>query len=111
MLDVGLHRSPAFAGVLTPVQGLGSVASGLAAGALLRRTSERVFSATGPALFAVGVLARATPWLPVVLGGSPSPCSLARERSPASTTGCRSLSPAGSAWLWPPHWLPAVGTP
>lgn len=70
MLDAGLHRSPAFAGVLTPIQGLGSVVSGLAAGALLRRTSERAFSAAGLALFAVGVLARATPWLPAVLGGS-----------------------------------------
>lgn len=70
MLDAGLHRSPAFAGVLTPIQGLGSVVSGLTAGALLRRNSERAFSAAGLALFAVGVLARATPWLPVVLGGS-----------------------------------------
>jgi hypothetical protein len=70
MLDAGLHLSPAFAGVLTPIQGLGSVVSGLTAGALLRRNSERAFSAAGLALFAVGVLARATPWLPVVLGGS-----------------------------------------
>ncbi len=70
MLDAGLHRSAAFAGVLTPIQGLGSVVSGLAAGALMRRTSERTFSTLGLALFALGVLARATPWLPVVLGGS-----------------------------------------
>ncbi|MGW5482736.1 MFS transporter [Streptomyces sp. NPDC004008] len=70
MLDTGLHRSPAFAGVLTPIQGLGSVVAGLAAGALMRRMSERAFSAAGLTLFAIGVLARATPWLPVVLGGS-----------------------------------------
>ncbi|MGW1255638.1 MFS transporter [Streptomyces sp. NPDC002513] len=70
MLDAGLHRSPAFAGVLTPLQGLGSVVSGLAAGALMRRMSERAFSAAGLALFAVGVLARATTSLPIVLGGS-----------------------------------------
>ncbi len=70
MLDVGLRRSPAFAGVLTPLQGLGSVVSGLAAGALMRRIPERAFAAAGLALFAIGVLARATPWLPVVLGGS-----------------------------------------
>ena len=70
MLDAGLHRSPAFAGVLTPVQGLGSVAGGLAAGALIRRMGGRAFSAAGLALFSLGVLARATPWLPVVLGGS-----------------------------------------
>jgi MFS family permease len=70
MLDAGLHRSPAFAGVLTPVQGLGSMVGGLAAGALMRRMPARAFSAAGLALFAVGVLARATPWLPVVLGGT-----------------------------------------
>uniref|UniRef100_A0AAU3IG11 MFS transporter n=1 Tax=Streptomyces sp. NBC_01393 TaxID=2903851 RepID=A0AAU3IG11_9ACTN len=70
MLDAGLHRSPAFAGALTSLQGLGSVVSGLAAGALMRRIPERTFSAAGLALFALGVLARATPWLPVTLGGS-----------------------------------------
>ncbi|MFB7245642.1 MFS transporter [Streptomyces populi] len=70
MLDAGLHRSPAFAGVLTSLQGLGSVVSGLAAGTLMRRWPGRAFPAAGLALFAVGVLARATPWTPVVLGGS-----------------------------------------
>ncbi|GAA2789569.1 MFS transporter [Kitasatospora paracochleata] len=81
MLDTGLHRSAAYAGVLTPFQGLGSVVAGLTAGALMRRMSERAFSAIGLALFALGVLARATPWLPVVLGGSLAiglglPCAL-----------------------------------
>ncbi|MFD5639507.1 MFS transporter [Streptomyces sp. NPDC127077] len=70
MLDAGLHRSPAFAGVLTSVQGLGSVVSGLAAGALMRRMSVRTFSTAGLVLFALGALARATPWTPVVIGSS-----------------------------------------
>ncbi|MFJ4473985.1 MFS transporter [Streptomyces xanthochromogenes] len=70
MLDVGLHRPPAFAGALTALQGAGSMAGGLAAGALMRRMPERTFAAAGLALFALGVLARATPWLPAVLGGS-----------------------------------------
>ncbi|MET7987536.1 MFS transporter [Streptomyces sp. NPDC005281] len=70
MLDAGLHRSPAFAGVLTSIQGFGSVVSGVAAGALMRRWPERGLSTAGLALVAIGVLARATPWLPVVLGGS-----------------------------------------
>jgi len=70
MLDDGLHRPATFAGVLTPVQGLGSVAGGLAAGALLRRLGERGYSALGLAVFALGVLARSTPWTPVVLAGT-----------------------------------------
>jgi MFS family permease len=70
LLDAGLHRSPAFAGVLTALQGLGSMIGGVAAGALMRRMPARTFSAAGLALFAVGMLARATPWLPVVLGGT-----------------------------------------
>ncbi|QIS18795.1 MFS transporter [Nocardia terpenica] len=70
MLDTGLHRPPTFAGVLMPVQGMGSILSGLAAGALLRRTSEHRFAAAGLPLFGLGVLTRATPWLPAVLGGT-----------------------------------------
>ncbi|MER5635481.1 MFS transporter [Kitasatospora sp. NPDC002227] len=70
LLDHGLHRAAAFAGVLTALQGVGSMAGGVVAGALLRRMPERVFVAVGVALFALGVLARATPYLPVVLAGS-----------------------------------------
>ncbi|MGW1159790.1 MFS transporter [Streptomyces sp. NPDC002513] len=70
MLDSGLHRSAAFAGVLTTVQGLGSMVGGVGTGVLMRRMPARAVSAAGLALFAVGVLARATPWLPVVLGGT-----------------------------------------
>jgi MFS family permease len=70
LLDVGLHRPPAVAGVLTSVQGAGSIIGGLSAGALMRRSSERAFAAAGLAVFAAGVLARVVPCLPVVLGGS-----------------------------------------
>ncbi|MGE7386266.1 MFS transporter [Streptomyces sp. NPDC004126] len=117
LLDAGLHRSPAFAGVLTAFQGLGSAVSGLAAGALMRRTSERAFSAIGLALFALGVLARATPWPPVVLGGSLAiglglPCALiaamtaVQRESPgellgrvAATAGTLMFAPTGLALL------------
>lgn len=67
VVDAGLHRPPAFAGVLYAVQGVGSVLSGLFAGALLRRMSERVFAAAGIALFASGVALRAVPSVPVSL--------------------------------------------
>ncbi|MEV6929029.1 MFS transporter [Dactylosporangium sp. NPDC051485] len=69
VLDEGLHRSPAFAGVLTPAQGLGSVACGLLAGTLLRRLGERGFAALGLALFAAGAAARVAPWTGVVVAG------------------------------------------
>ncbi|WP_330328380.1 MFS transporter [Streptomyces sp. NBC_00536] len=117
MLDSGLHRSPAFAGVLTPLQGLGSVISGLAAGALMRRMPERTLAAAGLALFALGVLARATPWLPVVLGGGLAiglglPCPLIaamtaiQRETPgkllgrvAATAGTLMFAPTGLALL------------
>ncbi|WP_079148046.1 MFS transporter [Streptomyces agglomeratus] len=67
VVDAGLHRPPAFAGVLYAVQGIGSVVIGLFAGALLRRMPERVFAAAGIMLFAVGVALRVIPSVPVVL--------------------------------------------
>ncbi|WP_231904988.1 MFS transporter [Streptantibioticus cattleyicolor] len=69
LLDTGLHRPPTFAGALLWAQGLGSVLIGIAAGAFLRRIPERVFAAAGLSVFAIGILARTTPWLPVVLIG------------------------------------------
>ncbi|MBM7438576.1 MFS transporter [Streptomyces sp. HB132] len=67
VVDAGLHRPPAFAGVLYAVQGVGSVVIGLFAGALLRRVPERVFAAAGIMLFALGVALRVIPSVPVVL--------------------------------------------
>ncbi|WP_329023500.1 MFS transporter [Streptomyces sp. NBC_00690] len=67
VVDAGLDRPPAFAGVLYAVQGIGSVVIGLFAGALLRRMSERVFAAAGIMLFAVGVALRTIPSVSVVL--------------------------------------------
>ncbi|MCH6163753.1 MFS transporter [Streptomyces marispadix] len=95
LLDDGLHRSPAYAGVLTTAQGLGSVVSGLAAGALLRRMPERAFAATGLAVFALGSLARAAPWPTVVVAGSVLigtglPCPLV-----AASTAVQRETPAG----------------
>ncbi|MFI0242601.1 MFS transporter [Streptomyces sp. NPDC016845] len=67
VVDSGLQRPPAFAGVLYAVQGAGSVLIGLFAGALLRRMPESVFAAAGIMLFALGVALRVTPSMPVVL--------------------------------------------
>ncbi|WP_037619756.1 MFS transporter [Streptomyces aureus] len=120
MLDAGLHRSPAFAGVLTSLQGLGSVVSGLAAGALMRRMPVRAFAAAGLTLFALGVLARATPWLPVVLGGGlliglGLPCPLiaaltaVQRHTPAKLLG-RVAATAGTLMYAPTGLALLVGT-
>ncbi|MFC9499676.1 MFS transporter [Streptomyces sp. NPDC056982] len=70
VVDGGLGRSPSYAGVLYAVQGAGSVAAGLTAGALLRRLGERRFAAAGIALFAAGAGLRAFPYDAVALGCS-----------------------------------------
>ncbi|MFJ1924719.1 MFS transporter [Streptomyces sp. NPDC088131] len=76
-----LGHSPAYAGVLSAVQGVGSVAVGLLAGPLLRRLPERVFTAAGIALFGVAVGLRAVPYDAVALPacgliGAGLPCVL-----------------------------------
>ncbi|OPC84482.1 hypothetical protein B4N89_29320 [Embleya scabrispora] len=70
VVDEGLGRSPEFAGVLYMAQGAGSVAAGLAAGALIRRLGAKGFAVLGLVLFAIAVGLRALPWLPAVVTGS-----------------------------------------
>lgn len=70
VVDFGLHRSAAFVGVLYTFQGVGSMLSGLAAGALMRRMPEPAFSAAGIVVFSLGVLLRATPSTSLALAGS-----------------------------------------
>lgn len=70
VVDRGLGREPAFLGLLSAVQGAGSVLTGLLAGPLLRRLPERRFGAAGIALFAVGLALRAAPYDAPVLVGS-----------------------------------------
>ncbi|MFJ8076103.1 MFS transporter [Streptomyces sp. NPDC096176] len=60
--DKVLGHSPAFVGLLYAVQGLGSVLAGLLAGPLLRRLPERLFAASGIAVFAAGVGLRVLPY-------------------------------------------------
>ncbi|ROQ69875.1 MFS transporter [Streptomyces sp. 840.1] len=61
VVDRVLGHSPAYAGVLSMAQGVGSVAVGLLAGPLLRRLPERVFTAAGIAVFGAAVGLRAVP--------------------------------------------------
>ncbi|MFI6859110.1 MFS transporter [Streptomyces sp. NPDC050421] len=67
VVDGTLGHSPAYAGVLSAAQGVGSVTIGLLAGPLLRRLPERVFTAAGIAVFAVAVGLRALPYDAVAL--------------------------------------------
>ncbi|MBT2443398.1 MFS transporter [Streptomyces sp. ISL-36] len=70
VVDGGLGRSPAYAGVLYAVQGAGSVVAGLTVGPLLRRVPERLVSAAGLALFAAAAGVRAVPHDGVALAAS-----------------------------------------
>ncbi|WP_314250437.1 MFS transporter [Streptomyces kutzneri] len=65
-----LGHAPTYVGVLYAVQGAGSILSGLVAGPLLRRMPERLFTAAGVALFALGAGVRALPSDAVALAGS-----------------------------------------
>ncbi|MEU0883907.1 MFS transporter [Lentzea sp. NPDC005914] len=61
LVEDGLHRGPAFLGVLTAAQGAGSVLAGL--------MGKRANVTLGLLLIAAGALARMTAWLPAVLAG------------------------------------------
>jgi MFS family permease len=63
----GLHRSPAFLGVLTSLQGVGALAGGALAAPVMRRIGERALVASGLAACAAGALLLITAWLPLVL--------------------------------------------
>ncbi|MFF4361867.1 MFS transporter [Streptomyces sp. NPDC001604] len=63
----GLGHSPAYAGVLYAVQGVGSVAVGLVSGPTLRHLGGHRFAAYGIALTGVATAARAIPSDPVAL--------------------------------------------
>jgi predicted MFS family arabinose efflux permease len=65
----GLHRSPAFLGVLTAAQGGGAVAGGLLAAPVLARTSERLLVGSGLLACALSCVAATTGWLALVLAG------------------------------------------
>jgi MFS family permease len=65
LVDRGLHRSPAFVGVLGMVQGIGAVAGGILAGRILRRGRELWVLGAGSLAAGVGLaplaLARLAP--------------------------------------------------
>jgi MFS family permease len=72
VIGQGLHRAPSFFGVLTSVQGAGSIAAGLVATIMLRRAGPARTFGVALACFAVSALAMRTSSLPLVLGASVS---------------------------------------
>ena len=65
----GLHRPPAFLGVLSAVQGVGAIGGGLTAARVLRRIGDARLIALGLGLFALGELPLVSGALAVVVGG------------------------------------------
>lgn len=65
----GLHRGPAFVGVLSAVQGAGAVAGGLSAATLVRRLGETRLVGLAMLVAAAGALLQIPPLLPVVMAG------------------------------------------
>ncbi|MBV9944669.1 MAG: MFS transporter [Solirubrobacterales bacterium] len=65
----GLHKPPAFVGVLVGIQGLGAVLGGLSAAPLIRRIGERSLIALGLMLTCAGALLEIPSWPPMVLAG------------------------------------------
>jgi MFS family permease len=69
VVDEGLHRSPAFLGVLEPAQGVGAIAGGVTAARALRRFGDVRLVGIGMALFALGDASFVSSSLPLVLIG------------------------------------------
>ena len=69
VIEHGLHRPPAFFGILNSVQGAGSVLGGLTAALVLRRLGEARSVGLALALDAAGALALTQVSVPVVLAG------------------------------------------
>lgn len=66
VIDEGLHRPPAFLGVISSMQGVGAIVAGLAAGVLLRRLGEMRVIAAAAAAAGLGLALFGTAALPLV---------------------------------------------
>ncbi|MGA7987823.1 MAG: MFS transporter [Candidatus Dormiibacterota bacterium] len=65
----GLHRPPTFLGVLATVQGVGAIAGGLTAGAVMKRTNEGALFGLGCVMFTACSLLLIVPTIPIVIIG------------------------------------------
>jgi MFS family permease len=69
IVERGLERPVTFLGVISLIQGLGSLAAGAIAGLLLRRTGDTRLVGTGMALMGFGFIAQASSIDPIILLG------------------------------------------
>ena len=69
IVDSGLHRPPAFIGILSTIQGVGGLLGGLTAAIVMKRSAEGVLAGLGLLLIAFGTLLLTFPSLIVVLTG------------------------------------------
>jgi MFS family permease len=69
VVGTGLHRQPSFFGVLSSLQGVGSIIGGVTAGPALRRIGDAALVGLGLGLFAVGAALLVVASLPIVLAG------------------------------------------
>ncbi|HLJ68427.1 MAG TPA: MFS transporter [Chloroflexota bacterium] len=67
VISQGLHRPPAFLGVLSSAQGVGAIAGGLTAARVLRRVGDGRLLGLGLGLFGIGSLLLMVSSLPVVV--------------------------------------------
>ena len=65
----GLHRAPAFVGLLLSIQGFGAIVGGLTAASLVRRLGECSVIAVGLIVLGTGALLEIPPLLPSVIAG------------------------------------------
>jgi MFS family permease len=94
----GLHRPPALIGVLTSVEGVGSVIAGLTVGPMMRRAGEYTVACAGFLLNGAGLAASATATVAGVFGGAAliglglpmvlvAELTILQRRTPASLQG------------------------
>ncbi len=69
IVDSGLHRPPAFIGILSTIQGVGGLLGGLTAAIVMKRSAEGVLAGLGLLLITCGTLLLMLPSLITVLAG------------------------------------------
>jgi hypothetical protein len=119
LVSQGLHRSPALIGVLTSIEGAGSVIAGLVIGLLIRRIGEYGVACIGFLLDGAGLAAASTATLTGATAGAAligiglpmvliAELTLVQRRSPAGLQG-RAISAAEAIMTTPFAVAIAVG--